>query len=214
MHGGDWLDFAAAVLPTLLWVLLIAAVVFMLRGPIKSALTNGSLRRLKAGAGGIEAEWFEQTLNETEATVELEQEQRGSATGDEKEQRRVDGTASVESPRLEVVAQGTSKPPIDVVATISKGYRDLVTALSHRLDEVSPVSREASRARRLKLTARQLASRLYSVGAIGEGALLAVGNLENMRDQVMAGATPVDVAEAQRYASLVEDVVALLGPER
>lgn len=66
----DWREFISSIISSIAWPIAVVALAFILRHRIE-ALLNGPLRRVKAGPGGVELEYWDRVAADIPSSTEL-----------------------------------------------------------------------------------------------------------------------------------------------
>lgn len=207
------LEFVAALVDSLAWPVVVLVIVWLLRSQIRGVLKGaGPLRRVKAGPGGVEAEWDRKLSEVGLEALEAMRETRTEAIEESGAKRELPpGRPAVEAARVllaeELAEEAMISPRAAVLEAFSRVDRQLRSRVAAALGDPSIITRWPTR-RVLEVGASQ--------GIISREAVEIIEGLTVLRN--LAAHTPgdklrLDAERALDYAATADRVSRLIPME-
>jgi hypothetical protein len=187
----DGFEFASSVIRSVAWPTAVLTIVFLLRSPIRAALT-GPIRRWKVGPSGAEVEYWEHAASET-------LEQLPPEAAEQAEKALGGGLAGELTPLAEVSPR----------AAVMEAFVRIESELRRIAMTPPPI---ASPDQVERMGARQLAVIAHHEGRISDQSLNAIDRLVVMRNLAAhAPAGEIDTNMALEFVHLADAVMYALG---
>lgn len=184
------LEFLSATIGQLVWPVLIAVVVLLLKEPIKQLAANPRLKRVKAGPGGLELELRDE-LDQAEKELES-----GAETAELAGPKTEDGTA------LDFIAEMSRLASVAPRAVVLESHARLEGLLRNRVDVPSDDDR-----RPRYLSMRTLTRAATSQGLLTKQEAAVLDELTFLRNRVAHEPDEeISKGTALRYAELSAEV--------
>jgi hypothetical protein len=192
------LQFIASLVNSLAWPAAASVMVVILRRPIAYILRRGQIKRLKAGPGGLELEYFDEKLEEANEALAETPTEAASLT--------ISLLPEIAMTRDDFIADMKQLADVAPSAAILESFARLEKILRESVESASGVEVEPRR----PISVRTLARRALDLRLITQSEFAALNDLAVLRNIVAHGgaaAEDIDADRALGYAQTVRQLI-------